>query len=70
MQGGLGSLQSLTGIVGPLVSTGTFAYFTAPGHPQLPGAPFLLGAVFSVVTGVLATMAMARRRSDPTPQGA
>ncbi len=70
VQGGLTSLQSLTGIVGPLVSTGVFAFFTAPGHPQVPGAPFLLGAVFSVVTGVLATMAMARRRSDPAPQAA
>ena len=70
VQGGLTSLQSLTSIVGPLVATGVFAYFTAPGHAHLPGAPFLLGAVFSVGAGALAARAMVRRRSDPEPQAA
>lgn len=70
VQGGLTSLQSLTGIVGPLVSTSVFAFFTAPGHPHVPGAPFLLGAVFSTATGALAYAAMVRRRSDPQPQAA
>jgi DHA1 family tetracycline resistance protein-like MFS transporter len=67
VQGGLTSLQSVTGIVGPLISTGVFAYFTEPGHPHVPGAPFLLGAAMGVVTGVLAFWAMSLRRSDPAP---
>ena len=39
--------MSLTGIVAPLLFTaGLFSYFTSPGAPmELPGAPFLLGAV-------------------------
>ena len=47
VQGGIQSLMSLTGIVAPLLFTaGLFSYFTSPGAPmELPGAPFLLGAV-------------------------
>ena len=47
VQGGIQSLMSLTGIVAPLIFTaGLFSYFTSPGAPmELPGAPFLLGAV-------------------------
>ena len=68
VQGGLSSLQSFTGVIGPVVSTSVFAYFTAPGHPQVPGAPFLLGAAFGLVTGALAFWAMSLRRSDHVPQ--
>ena len=70
VQGGLSSLQSLTGIFGPLIATSVFAYFTAPGHPRQPGAPFLLGAAFSAVAVGLAYGALARRRADPPPQPA
>lgn len=65
VQGGLSSLQSLTGVLGPVIATSVFAYFTSPRAPiALPGAPFLLGAVFSMVTGGLALFAMIRRRAD------
>ena len=47
VQGGIQSLMSLSGIVAPLLFTaGLFSYFTSSGAPiELPGAPFLLGAV-------------------------
>ena len=47
VQGGIQSLMSLTSIVAPLLFTaGLFSYFTSPSAPiELPGAPFLLGAV-------------------------
>lgn len=71
VQGALSSLQSMTSIVGPVIATTTFAFFTSPRAPiQLPGAPFLLGAAMGVATAVLATLAMLqRRRSDPQSQG-
>ena len=47
VQGGIQSLMSLTGIVAPLIFTaGLFSYFTSASAPfELPGAPFLLGAL-------------------------
>ena len=47
VQAGIQSLMSLTSIAAPLIFTaGLFSYFTSPGAPiELPGAPFLLGAV-------------------------
>jgi len=47
VQGGLQSLMSLTSIASPLIFTSLlFSYFTSPAAPvELPGAPFLLGAV-------------------------
>ena len=64
VQGGLSSLQSLAGIFGPILATSVFAFFTRPGNPHVPGAPFLLGAVLSTLTAVIATRAMRRRRTD------
>jgi DHA1 family tetracycline resistance protein-like MFS transporter len=55
LQGALTSLISLTSIVGPLLMTNLFAYFTDPATPvRFPGAPFLMGAVLSLVSMVLA----------------
>ncbi len=47
VQGGIQSLMSLTSILAPLIFTaGLFSYFTSPSAPiELPGAPFLLGAL-------------------------
>ena len=47
VQGGIQSLMSLTSIAAPLIFTaGLFSYFTSPSAPiELPGAPFLLGAL-------------------------
>ncbi len=51
VQGALTSLMSLTAIIAPLIFTaGLFSYFTSPSAVfELPGAPFLLGAVLNAV---------------------
>ncbi|MBK8426964.1 MAG: TCR/Tet family MFS transporter [Lewinellaceae bacterium] len=55
LQGGLTSLMSLTAIVGPLLMTGIFAYFTAPDAPiYFPGAAMLTGAVLTIISTLLA----------------
>jgi DHA1 family tetracycline resistance protein-like MFS transporter len=55
LQGGLTSLMSATTIIGPPIMTGLFAYFTKPGTPLLfPGAPFLAGALLSLLSAMLA----------------
>ena len=55
LQGALTSMMSATAIVGPLLMTGLFAYFTKPGAPiNFPGAPFLMGAIFTIVSAIFA----------------
>lgn len=55
LQGALTSLISLTSIIGPLLMTNLFAHFTASGTGiHFPGAPFLMGAVLSLVSMLLA----------------
>jgi len=55
LQGALTSLVSLTSIVGPLLMTNLFAHFTDPAASiQFPGAPFLMGAVLSLFSMLLA----------------
>jgi DHA1 family tetracycline resistance protein-like MFS transporter len=55
LQGALTSLISATSIVGPPMMTNIFAYFTQKGtHVYLPGAPFLLGAFFMLISAVWA----------------
>ncbi|GAB4091235.1 TCR/Tet family MFS transporter [Flaviaesturariibacter terrae] len=55
LQGALTSLMSLTSIVGPLIMTGIFSYFTGPKAPvHFAGAPFLLGALLMLCASIWA----------------
>ena len=55
LQGALTSLISATGIVGPLLMTTLFAWFTRPGAPlRFPGMPFLTGAGLTLVALLVA----------------
>ena len=55
LQGSLTSIMSVTSIAGPLIMTSLFAYFTKPNNPiYFPGASFLLGAVFMLVSAIIA----------------
>lgn len=76
LQGGLTSLISATGIVGPLLMTHLFAFFTGRGAPvEFPGAPFLLGAALVLAAAGLALGPLRRGagaappKAGPTPSG-
>ena len=57
IQGALTSLLSLTGVIGPVVATEIFSYFTAPEQTfKLPGAPFFIGAVLTLIALLLALL--------------
>ncbi len=61
LQGALTSLISATGVVGPLLMTHLFSYFTLPTAPvYFPGAPFLVGAVLTLGSVALAVRALRR----------
>lgn len=62
LQGALTSLISLTAVIGPVVMTSIFAYFTTPGFEYFfPGAPFLLAAVFILVSFVISYTTMQKK---------
>ncbi len=50
LQGGLTSMASITSIIGPPMMTSLFAYYTESSSVYFPGAPFLLGAVLTVIS--------------------
>lgn len=55
LQGALTSMVSLTSIIGPLVMTNLFAWFTQPNAPvHFSGAPFLLGSVLLMASALVA----------------
>ena len=55
LQGSLTSLMSLTSIIGPLVMTNLFSYFTSASAPVLiPGAPFILGGILMLSSSAVA----------------
>jgi MFS transporter, DHA1 family, tetracycline resistance protein len=59
LQGGLTSLISLTSIVGPMLMTGLFSYFTGPKAPfHFSGVSFLLGAILMFASAFVAYRAL------------
>ena len=63
LQGALTSLISLTTIIGPLVMTNLFAYFTQPNAPiHFSGAPFMLGSVLMLASAIVAYVVLKRER--------
>jgi len=55
LQGALTSLISVTTIIGPLVMTFLFSFFTKPNAPvHFAGAPFLLGAILMLGSAIIA----------------
>lgn len=64
LQGALTSLMSATSIVGPLMMTNLFAYFTHKEAPiYFPGASFLLGAVFMLASAIWAYIALRKEHT-------
>jgi DHA1 family tetracycline resistance protein-like MFS transporter len=59
LQGALGMLMSLTFIFTPVLYTQTFALFTIdPRVPHFPGAPFILAALATIVSGFIVKIAI------------
>lgn len=55
IQGALASLNSLTGVIGPLIATNVFSYFISDRAPvELPGAAFFVGSVLMICAILLA----------------
>jgi MFS transporter, DHA1 family, tetracycline resistance protein len=65
LQGALTSMISVTSIIGPLVMTNLFAYFTKPNAPvHFSGAPFLLGSVLLMASAIVAYSVL-RKEKEP-----
>jgi DHA1 family tetracycline resistance protein-like MFS transporter len=61
LQGALTSLVSATSIIGPLMMTNLFAYFTSSKAPvNFPGAPFLMGAFLTFLSLMFAMRSLAK----------
>lgn len=59
LQGALTSLMSATSIIGPLLMTNLFAWFTRPeGSIKFAGAPFFAGAILMFVSAIIAARTM------------
>lgn len=55
LQGIFAGMVSITSIIGPVLMTGLFAFFTSAKAPvQFAGAPFLMGAILSLISLLLA----------------
>jgi len=63
LQGGLTSLVSVTAVLGPLLMTSTFTFFTKnPENLYFPGISFLIGGVLSLVSLVISYYALKKIR--------
>lgn len=59
LQGALTSLMSATSIVGTLLMTNLFAWFTRPeGDIKFAGAPFFAGAILMLISAIVAARSM------------
>jgi DHA1 family tetracycline resistance protein-like MFS transporter len=68
LQGALTSLISATGVVGPLLMTNLFAWFTRPQAPlYFPGMPFLVGAALTLLALLVAAGPLKRLPTAPVP---
>lgn len=66
MQGALTSLMSLTTIIGPLIMSGVFSYFTGPHAPfYMPGIHFLIGAACMLLSLILIYKVLSREKKEP-----
>ncbi|HMU46816.1 MAG TPA: TCR/Tet family MFS transporter [Chitinophagaceae bacterium] len=63
LQGALTSLMSLTTIIGPLIMNNLFKYFTTSKAPfYFPGVSFLLGAIFMLMSVIIAWGVLSKER--------
>jgi DHA1 family tetracycline resistance protein-like MFS transporter len=61
LQGGLTSLQAITTILGPLIASNLFSYFTAKTSSiHFPGAAFLMGSILCFLAYLAARNSIAK----------
>jgi DHA1 family tetracycline resistance protein-like MFS transporter len=61
LQGSLTSLMSITMIIGPLLMTNLFSYFTSVKAPVIfPGAPFVLGGLLMLASSIVSYYSLKR----------
>jgi DHA1 family tetracycline resistance protein-like MFS transporter len=72
LQGAVSSLRGITGMIGPIVFTQSFAFFVGPTTPiLLPGFPYLLAAALLVVSlGVALVVPKANPAQADAEEGA
>jgi DHA1 family tetracycline resistance protein-like MFS transporter len=67
LQGGMTSMMSITSIIGPLLMTSLFSHYT---HKEsgiyFPGAPFLMGAVLTIFSILLAAISLKKHYTTLT----
>ncbi|MGZ3883132.1 MAG: TCR/Tet family MFS transporter [Bacteroidia bacterium] len=64
LQGAITSLVSVTSIIGPILMTELFAFFTGSSAPfYFPGAPFMMGAVLTICSLLLASITLKKHHS-------
>ncbi|MGZ5022530.1 MAG: TCR/Tet family MFS transporter [Chthoniobacterales bacterium] len=64
LQGAIGSLRSITFIIGPVLFSQVFGFFIDPRHSfQIPGAPFYLAAVL-LFTAMMMSFRLEQASSD------
>lgn len=64
LQGVMSSIMSLSSIIGPLLMTNLFSYYTRPSAPvHFPGAPFMMGAVLTVLAWLISARALIKYHS-------
>ncbi|MCA0232499.1 MAG: TCR/Tet family MFS transporter [Bacteroidetes bacterium] len=62
LRGALTSLMSLTAVVGPVMMTSLFAYFTTSAAPVIfPGAPFAMGGILTLLSLILVKQILSRK---------
>ncbi len=55
VQGVISSIQAIAAIIGPLMATNLFAYFTSPTAPvHVPGAAFIASSILVAISALLA----------------
>lgn len=64
LQGVTAGLMSAGAIIGPLIMTNLFAYFTNPHHTvYFPGAPFIMAAILTIIGLVICTKCLKKYHS-------
>ncbi len=67
LQGAMTSLISLTAVIGPVIMTEIFGYFTSESAPFLfPGAPFAIGACCVAISFIITRKGLSIQQKSPS----